>query len=321
MTDDGRQLGFVAALKQVPDRIKAHNVVVTAAGIAFFGLLALVPTLIAIISVYGLVNNGNEDEIKQQIEDTAGALDDSTKEFLADQLTAITTSDGNLAALVFGILLALFSASGAVQKMMGTIGVAYHAEDGRAGWKVRLLAYALTFGAVLSTVLMVTVFGIVPAVLDSVNLGTATETGIRLVRLPVMVVLLGLALTVLYRYGPDRSPRTPWLNPGAAVATVLWTIFALAFSLYSSQIGAMPASYGLLGTLAALMIFLQLTALAVIVGAEYNAIVEEAAQRTTGAKVDDRARTTVGTVTAPPQPVSLGKALVGLAALFILGRD
>lgn len=309
MTEGEGRPGFIAAVKQIPGRIKAHNVVVTAAGIAFFGLLALVPTLIAIISVYGLVNQGNEDDIKQQIEDAAGALDDSTKEFVSDQLTSITTSDGNLAALVFSIVLALFSASGAVQKMMGTMTIAYEAEENRPGWKVRLLAYGFTFGAVVGTVVMVTAVGIIPVVLETVDLDSAAKAAIQFAQLPVLGILMALALTVLYRYGPDRSPKTPWRNPGAWVATGLWVLFAVLFSLYSSRIGELPSSYGLLGTVAALMIFLQLTAIAVIIGAEYNAVVE-----------GPNANATEDVATPATEPLGFGKAAAGVAALFFLGK-
>lgn len=298
-----------AVLKQLPARIKRHNVVVTAAGIAFYGLLALVPTLIATVSIYGLVNEGNEDEIKQQIQDAASSLDASTATFVEDQLVGITTSDSNLLALIIGIVLALFSASGAVQKLMGTVSVAYEAIETRPGWKLRLLAYLFTVGSIVGVVMMVGIVGVVPAVLDRVDLSGPATAAIQILQFPAFAVLFVVALTILYRYGPDRSPRTPWRNPGAWVAAGLWVLFAVAFSVYSSRIGAMPASYGLLGTIAALMIFLQLTALAVIVGAEYNGLVEHLQAP---AEEDP---------TPPPEPLSLAKATAGLAALFILGRN
>jgi len=302
--------GVWSRLKQIPGRLRAHNVAVTAAGIAFFGLLALVPTLIALVSIYGLVNQGNDEEIRQQIEDAAGSLDTSTKEFVEDQLLGITTTDGNLVALVVGIVLALYSASGAVQKLMNTVSIAYDAEETRPGWKLRLLAYGLTLFSTLGVALMVTVVGIIPAVLASTDLGGAAEATIRILQLPAFALLFIFGLTVIYRYGPDRSPRSPWLNPGAPIAAGLWVLIAVLFSVYSSSIGAMPASYGLLGTVAALMIFLQLTAVAVIVGAEYNALAEANAERMVEADVPG----------AATEPLSFGKALVGLAALFVLGQ-
>ena len=342
MNDKPSRPGVIALLKKLPARIKAHNVMVTAAGIAFYGLLALVPTLIATVSIYGLVNQGNEEQIKQQIEDAAGSLDTSTKEFVQGQLTDITSSDGNITALVVGILLALFSASGAVQKLMATISVAYEAVESRAGWKVRILAYAMTLGAIVGVVAMVTVVGVVPAVLDTIDLAGPAEAAIRILQLPAFALLFVIGLTVLYRYGPDRPRRTPWRNPGAWVAAGIWVLFAVLFSLYSSNIGAMPASYGLLGTVAALMIFLQLTALAVIIGAEYNAVAEEHQQvhlgATAGVGVHDgagggvRAGIGAGNGAGPShssvsaaasgqrEPIGFAKAAAGLVALFVLGR-
>jgi membrane protein len=161
---------------------------------------------------------------------------------------------------------------------------------------------------------MVTVVGIVPAVLSVVDLGRPAEAAIAIGQFPAFALLFAGCLTVLYRYSPDRRVKTPWRNRGAVVATLLWVVLAVAFSLYSSNVGAMPASYGLLGTVAALMIFLQLTALAVVIGAEVNAELEsrrrpDAATLPAGIEV---IRTT-------PEPIGLGTALLGLVALFLLG--
>ncbi|MEM9133551.1 MAG: YihY/virulence factor BrkB family protein [Actinomycetota bacterium] len=320
-------------LKALPKRISRHNVTVAAAGIAFYGLLALVPTLVATVSIFGLVNQGDEDEIRTQIEDAAGSLDESTKEFVTDQLAAITTSDGNLLALLLSVALALFSSSGAVQKLMTTIAVAYEVSETRPGWQMRILAYGLTAAAIVSVVLMVFLVGVLPEVLERVDLSEGVTTLINVIRLPAFGLFFVLALTILYRVAPDRSPKTPWRNPGAWVATGLWLLFALAFSLYSSNVGAMPASYGLLGTVAALMIFLQLTAIAVIVGAEYNAEREDAlaeaattfAGATAALAADERSGEGADDIEAPPklrvvETLPLGKAVAGLVALVLLGR-
>ena len=303
-----------SVLKALPARVKRHNLVVTAAGIAFYGLLALVPTLLATVSIYGLVNQGNEAEIRQQIEDAAGSLDADTKGFVESTLKDIVTSEGNILALLFGLALALFSASGAVEKLMVSISIAYDTTETRPGWQLRLQAYLFTVGAIVGVVLMVVVLGVVPAVLAAVDLGGPAEAAIRIGQLPLFTLFFIGGLTVLYRYGPDRRPRTGWLNPGAWVAAALWLLSAIAFSVYSARIGAMPASYGLLGTVAALMIFLQLTSLAIIVGAEFNA--EREARM-----APDRAEPEGGTAAGSgAEPLSLAQAAAGLAALFILGR-
>ncbi len=349
---------MIGTIKSLLRRIKAHNVTVTAAGIAFYGLLALVPTLIALVSVYSLV--ADPADIEQQVTDVAGSLDNTTRDFVVAQLTDIVgeveqdAADGEQSAnggavgrwsaLALGIALALFSASGAVQKLMATIAVAYEAEEHRAGWKVRGLAYLFTAAAIVGIAAMIMAIGVAPAVLDTFELGEVTEAVINIARLPVLGLLFVVALTVLYRYSPDRPHRTPWRNPGAVVGTLLFVLFAVGFSFYTSSIGALPASYGLLGSIAALMIFLQLTALSVIIGAEVNAIVETrragisskvALQPVSkpGASIghgdspvgnrqtDDDSSSDDGPGDSDGQrPVSFGKALAGLVALFALGR-
>lgn len=302
-------------LRAIPARLKRHNVVVTAAGISFYGVLALVPTLIATISIYGLANRGNEDQIKQQIEDAAGSLDATTKDFIASLLEDITTSDGTVVALVLSVALALFSASGAMQKLMQTIAVAYEAVEGRPGWRLRLMAYLFTLGAIVGVVLMVAVVGVIPAVLAEVDLGAPAEAAIQIGRLPVFTLGFVGALTLLYRWAPDRAAPTPWRNPGAWVAALTWMLIAIGFSFYFGNVGGLPASYSLLGTVAVLMIFFQLTAIAVIIGAEYNA--ERELQFGVLADEDtDNSESKPATV----EPLSLGQAVAGLAALFVLGR-
>lgn len=334
-------------IREIQRRIKAHNVVVASAGVAFYGLLALVPTLIALVSIYGLV--ADPADIEQQVSDIAGSLDTDIQSLLKTELESIvgsveesengtsTSLFGRWAGLVLGIGLALFSASGAVQKLVGTVAVAYEAEENRAGWKVRGMAYLFTVGAIVGIGLMVLVIGVVPNLLSRVDLGTAAERAIAIGQYPVLAILFAGALTILYRYGPDRENRTPWRNPGAVVATVLFLLFAIAFSFYSANVGAMPASYGLLGSIAALMIFLQLTTVSVIVGAETNSIVEDArldAEVTRLAEARSAAANARSRATGSPDragredgeggeasDLPFGKALAGLAALFVLGRS
>lgn len=343
--------GLLSNFGEIRRRIAAHNLVVSSAGIAFYGILALVPTLVALVSIYGLVTD--PEEISEQVTEYAGSLDEATQELLEDQLRSIVGAEeaqadepvddsvtgraGRIGALAFGILLALFAASGAVQKLIGTVAIAYETPDDRPGWKRRLIAYGFTTGAIIGVCIIGFLLGVLPAILDQVDLGGA-ESLINILQLPVMALLFAGALTILYRYGPDRVPRTPWRNPGAIVGTLLFIFFAIALSIYTSRIGDMPASYGVLGSIAVLMIFLQLTALAVIIGAEVNAAVEMGALSETAtspvaastpatraagalAPAARTANRVDGAATEEPaQPVTFGKALAGLAALAALAR-
>lgn len=316
-------------IKKLLARIKAHNVVIMAAGIAFYATLALVPTLIALVSVYALVTDPNE--IADQISGLTESMDPDTGDLVTEQLeTAVTEAKGSgYVALGIGIFLALFSASGAVQKLMLSINMAYGAIEGRKGWKVRGLAYLFTAGAIVGVVLITFLLGALPRVMEEVGLSGPTQTILNVLRFPLLGLAMIGGLTILYRFGPDRSPKTPWKNPGAIAGTVAFLLFAALFALYFSFAGGMPASYGILGSIAAIIIFFQLAAIAVIIGAEVNATVEQSAVAALGATLPDGTPAPAGTVlpdgtvvpAAPAEPIGLGKAIAGLAAIFVFGRS
>jgi membrane protein len=320
------QGGFLATAKAAFARLKSHNVLVTAAGIAFFGLLALVPLLVAMVTMYGIV--ADEQQLASNIESLSEQLDPKTADFMAGQLeTIVESSQGatGIVTLVTSIVLALWSSSGALSKLMLTIGIAYDTveSDTRKGWQVRLLGYALTFGAVVLVGVLVAALGVIPVLLNRANLGQGSEIAVSIGRIPLLILVFVSALTILYRYAPDSKPRTPWLNIGSLVGTVLFGIFAFSLSYYVNSAGGLPPSYGLLGTIAVLMIFMMLTAIAVIMGAEVNAVIEGTQERADSLADQHLQMLAAGTANGGPrttEPIPFTKALAGVAALFFLGR-
>ncbi len=291
---------------------------VSSAGIAFYGLLALVPTLVALVSVYALI--ADPADIETQVTETAGNLDPDTQAFLTSQLKSIVgdvesqDAEPNVAArwfaLVIGIGLALWSASGAVGKLMGTISLAYEAEETRSGIKLKALAYLLTTAAIIGIASFVFLIGFLPALLQDFS-----GPLVRLIQPLAALAGFGLGTAALYRYAPDMKPnRTQWLNPGSAVAAVLIAIFTMGFSFYSANVGAMPGSYGLLGSIAAIMILLQLMATAIILGAETNGYLLQQAETQAVAPIRQEE-------TRTEEQIPFSKALLGLIVLFVLGRS
>lgn len=305
--------GFVPKAKEVMARIKAHNVVVIAAGIAFYGLLALIPTIVAVISVYSLVTD--PADLATQIKDLTENMEEASKTFIDDQVTTAVAEakESGTGALVIGILVALWASSGALSKLMNVISLAYGATEGRGGLKVRALSYGLTAGGIVTVALMGFVFGGLPALLDWAGLGSGLNVLVSIGSYVAMLFFMMFAFTVLYRYGPDRTPKTPWKNPGAIAGAGMFLVFAVVFSLYFRfAAGSLPASYSILGAIAAIIIFLQLTAIAIVIGAEVNAMNEDA-------NIDPLAALAKAPVEKKADPLSFGKAAAAIGALIVLG--
>ncbi|MEZ5342666.1 MAG: YihY/virulence factor BrkB family protein [Acidimicrobiales bacterium] len=313
-----KKIGFIAAAKATLLRFKAHNVMVIAAGIAFFGFLALIPTMAATMGIYGLV--ADPTEIVSTVE-RADGLEAETKAFVVTQLKTMTESKGLGVSVVAGILLALFSASGAVQKLMNTVSVAYATIESRKGLKVRGMAYLFTVGAILGFLLLVGTLGVLPAMADKIPGGGAVSVLVQILGYVIIVLGFYAGLTILYRYGPDRETKTPWKNVGAVVGTVLFLLFAFALSMYGRVAGSMPASYAILGVFASIMIFLQLASIAVIIGAEVNAVIEGEDLDPTRKGSHGTGRTGGDTTGKPDTAtLSLAQAAAGVAAIFVLGK-
>lgn len=349
------KVGFIRTAKLVSKRFGRHNVTVIAAGIAFYALLALLPILIAMTSLYSLA--ADPQEILDQVDKLAATIDPEREpggtgdlvESFGNAAVAKNEdgtvaeggfSEGRLTSLIVGILVALFSASGAVQKLMNAVNSAYEAKESRLGMFIRGLAYMFTALGILFVVVLIGLLGVVPALAARADVGGFAEVGVNIGTYLGLALAFPLALTVLYRYSPDRVRRTPWWNKGAMVATVIWVLSAIAFSIYARNVGSFGAAYALLGGIAGLIIFFQLTSISIIIGAEVNAVVENpvnAKVKATGDAVAVAPAAALRTapvdrlnaaskrgskaVPVPAEPISLGKALVGVAALLFLDRN
>lgn len=254
---------------------KADNLVLMAAGVAFFALLALVPALVAIVSIYGLV--ADPADVSSQIDDALAAAPSEVRELVSSQLRSVTEqSSGGLGlGLALGVALALWSASGGMKQLMTAINEAYDEEETRGFLALRGTALLLTLGAIVFVVAAVGVITAVPALLEDTALGSAARVAMSLLRWPLLGAGLVVGLAVLYRYGPDRAePRWTWTAPGTLVAVVLWLVASMAFSVYTSNFSSYGETYGSLGAVVVLMLWLMISAATVIIGAEINAEAE-----------------------------------------------
>ena len=238
-----------------------------------FGFLAIIPALIALVSLYGLV--ADPAQVASTIENLSSALPASARDLVVGQIESVVNAGtGSLTTgLVISVLAALFSASSGTQNLMAAINIAYDESEGRGAVKLRALALALTVGAVLFVVVAVALVAVAPVLLD--GLGTAGRILAQVVRWVLLVGLVVSGLAVAYRVAPDRdAPRFRWVTPGSVVATLLWVVGSVLFSLYVDNFGSYNKTYGALAGVVVFLLWLYLTSYIVLLGAEVNSEAE-----------------------------------------------
>ncbi len=268
--------GWKQVLLRTKDQVKEDNVQLLAAGVAFYAFIALFPALIAAVTLYGLV--ADPAQVEEQIAGFTDTLPREASTLLTEQLTTIAS--GSSSSLGWGLLAslagALFAASGGVQNLIKAVNIAYDEEETRGFLKLRGLALLLTVVAILFVAVAVGLIAVVPAVLSSTPLGGLATLGVQVARWAGLVVFVLVALAIVYRYAPDRdNPKFAWVGLGSLVATILWIIGSAAFSLYVSNFGSYGKTYGALAGVVVLMLWLWLTSLIVLIGAEINSETEQ----------------------------------------------
>jgi membrane protein len=267
--------GWLDVLKRTKRGVRDSNLSIVAAGVAFYAFLAFVPALIAVVAIYGLV--ANPADVKQQITSFTDALPRDAQRLLSSQLTSITRDAGGgtgIAALI-AIAAALWSASSGIAALNTGLTVANRENETRGPVKRRLLALVLTIFAIVGVLLMLALVVALPSVLDSIGISGIGSTLLELARWPLFAVILFAGLAVIFRYGPQRRrPRWRWVTPGAIFAVVVGLLASIGFSIYVSLLGNYNKTYGALGAIIIMLLWLYLMAFAVLFGAALNAELE-----------------------------------------------
>jgi membrane protein len=274
--------GWKDIAKRTAKEVKADQVPLLAAGVAFYVLLSLFPAIIAGVSIYGLV--ADPETVRRQLDELTRMLSPETASIVGQQLRQVTGGAGGALGLatVLGILTALWSASSGMKALVTGVNLAYDETDTRKFLKLRGLALVLTLGAmVLLAVALALIVGF-PAVPDSWP--SALQWAVAVGRFVLLAALLVFGLAVLYRSAPDRDlPRWSWVSWGSGIATVLWVLASVGFSVYANSFGNYNKTYGALAGVVILMFWLYLTAFVVLLGAELNAEMELQTARDTTA--------------------------------------
>jgi membrane protein len=290
--------GLLEALKRAGLRLLPGEIGLAAAGIAFFGLLALFPGIAALIAIAGILLDPGI--VTAELQTTLAALPEGARSILADQVRTVTgTGEGELGlAAVGGLALALFWASRGVANLLAGLNLVYDETEARGILHLAVLNLALTLFIILVVILALVLVAVIPAVLALAGDAPLAGRMAALLRWPVLIVVGALAFSVLYRYGPSRrNARWRWLAPGGLAACLLWAAATAGFSWYVETLGRYGETFGALGGVIVLLMWLWLSSYAVLVGGLIDAELEAQTARdsTVG---PDRPRGTRGAVKA-----------------------
>ncbi|MGA7806739.1 YihY/virulence factor BrkB family protein, partial [Bradyrhizobium sp.] len=256
--------GWKDILWRTYERTGEDRLLATAAGVVFYGLLAIFPAITALVSCYGLF--ANPSTISTNLQTLAAMLPEGTFQIVQDQIGRVLAK-GNAAlgaTFLFGLLLALWSANAGVKAVIDALNVAYDEREKRGFVRLNLLSLAFTTGGIVALLLMVTAVVAFPLALDHIGLGPDSQLIVGLSRWPLLFLILWLTLTLLYRFGPSRQPpRWPWLTVGAVVAPLLWIAGSALLSWYLSNFANYSATYGSLGAAIGLMMWMWMSAIIV----------------------------------------------------------
>ena len=230
------------------EEMNQDRILAVAAGVTYFGLLALFPAITALVSLYGLF--ADAATINDHLTAVSGFLPGGALDVIGEQVKRITAQGGGTLgfAFIFGLALSLWSANAGMKAMFDALNVAYDEEENRSFIALNLRSLAFTIGAVLFILLAVGGIVVVPVVLNFIGLGKVAEWLLWLARWPALLAAIVVALAVLYRYGPSRDEvEWTWITPGSILAAVVWIVASMLFSWYVANFRQLQRNLRLAG--------------------------------------------------------------------------
>jgi membrane protein len=257
-----------------------------AAALTYYAVLSLFPALLVMVSLVGLL--ADPETVTKFLTDVIGALGPaSAVDTFKGPIESITSNKGAAGVMaIVGVVAALWSASGYVGAFTEASNSIYEVEEGRPFWKLKPLQLFVTFvciSLVAVTALALVVSGpLATAIGETIGLGDAAITAWQFGKWPVMLLLVLLVLSVLFYASPNAQVRRQFISPGALLALVVWIVASVGFALYVANFSSYDKTYGSLGGVVVFLLWLWITNMAVLLGAEYNAELERTRQMKQG---------------------------------------
>ncbi|HXS43105.1 MAG TPA: YihY/virulence factor BrkB family protein [Solirubrobacteraceae bacterium] len=269
--------GWLGVLKRSATEFKADNLTDWAAALTYYAILSIFPALLVLVSIVGLFG----ESATQSITDNLTAVAPSTaKDIVTNAVQNLSKSQGSAGILfVVGLAGALWSASGYIGAFMRASNAIYEVEEGRPFWKLRPVQLLVTFIllVLLAAVAIATVLtgGLAKQAATVFGVGDTALSVWKIAKWPVMVLAVAMMLAILYWTAPNvKMPKFRWVTPGGLIAVVLFIVASALFAFYVANFSSYNKTYGSLGAVISFLVWLWITNLAVLFGAEVNAELE-----------------------------------------------
>jgi membrane protein len=267
--------GWSDVLWRTFEQLQEDRVLSIAAGVVFYGLLALFPAVTALVSLYGLF--AQSSTIQDHLAFLTTLMPAAAVSIIDEQITRVVSKGNTQLGFNFfiGLGIALWSANAGMKALIDALNIVYEEEEKRGFFKLNLVALAFTLSAILALLFAIGAVVALPLLLDRIGLGRLTSLLIDYGRWPILTLGLLVGLAVLYRYGPSRrEPKWKWVSVGSLVASVVWIVASAAFSLYLEKYAHYDATYGTLGAAIGVMIWMWMTTIVILLAAELNSEIE-----------------------------------------------
>ena len=283
--------GWWAALKRTVREFKEDNLTDWAAALTYYAVLAIFPALIVLVSILGLVG----ESATQPLIDNLGAVAPGpAKDIFTKAIENLQGSQGAAGVLfVVGLLAALWSASGYVAAFMRASNAIYDMPEGRPVWKTLPVRVGLTIVLLLllaiSTIAVVLTGGLAEKVGDIIGLGDTAVSVWNIAKWPVLLLVVSFMFALLYWAAPNvKQPGFRWVSPGGVVAVIGWLIASGAFAFYVASFGSYNKTYGALGGVVVFLVWLWISNIVILLGAEFNAELERGRAIQGGMRPEDK---------------------------------
>jgi len=273
--------GWKDILLRVWKNIGEDRVLLVAAGVTFYCLLAIFPAIAALVAIYGFFTD--PASISAQVDKVSGVMPGGALDVIRNQMNMVASQGASKlgVAFIIGFFISLWSANAGIKSIFDALNLVYDEPEKRGLIRLNLVSLAFTVAAIVFILIAVACIAALPVIASS-QLQGATALIVRIVRWPILFVIIAVGLACVYRYGPSRAePQWRWITSGSAFAAIAWIAVSIGFSWYAANFGSYNKTYGSLAAIVVFMMWLWLSIAVILIGAELDAELEHQTARDT----------------------------------------